>query len=124
MTTLGAIQQILDEQLALARCSRRQVACVLVKGGVIVGRGHNIPKIGDGSCIDGDCPRGQKTYDEVPAFSSYENCIAVHAEDWALREAGDLAYGGAAFVTCEPCPDCAALFEAAHVTAIVERRAQ
>lgn len=87
-------------------CTRRQVGAVLVDWDtkMVLGLGYNGAPPGEPHCTDGACPRGLKSYDEVPAFSNYDNCIAVHAEVNALRAAP--GSGNIMFITCQPCEDC------------------
>lgn len=100
-----------------AECLRRSVGCVLIRDGAIVGRGYNHGVGGD--CRKGECPRGQMTYEEQPAFVGYGNCIAEHAETMAIREAGLLAAGALAIVTARPCEDCGPALERAGVLGII-----
>ena len=70
-------------------------------------------------CIE-DCPRGLKEYSNHPAGSNYSDCIAVHAEMMALREAGYLEdkdgfVGWTMVVTCQPCKDCRTVLNAAGI---------
>ncbi len=103
-----------------ADCRRRRVGAAIVLDGQLVGRGWN--GLPDGSCLLGQCPRGLLTYEQQPAFANYENnCRAVHAEEAALREAGDKARGATIYVTCEPCPGCAKAIEDAGVAAVIVR---
>ena len=113
----------IDEMLRKARdgadCSRRQVgAVVLHPDGWVLGWGWNaLPSL---SCSKGECPRGRTTYEETPAFSDYTgNCEAIHAETRALRQAGLLARGSTIYITCEPCPGCAAEIAEAGATVVV-----
>jgi dCMP deaminase len=96
----------LRELAPSADCRRRRVAALVVRDGVVVGRGVNgLPD--ERSCLAGECPRGLLSYDEVPASSSYAgNCDATHAERAALAEAGELARGAELHVTATPCQWC------------------
>lgn len=112
---LTTLKSTLKELRRQADCSRRQVGCVLVRDGQVVGRGSNgLPA---GSCTGGDCPRGRLSYEEQPAFVGYAEtgCTSVHAEVAAITDAGDLASGSVAYVTCPPCDGCAAALKAAGV---------
>ena len=112
---IALVQDFLRSAKSAADCRRRQVAAVVVSPeGKIVGVGWN--GLRNGSCTAGDCPRGTKTYDEVPAFTDYVATDCFHAEDSALQAAGERAHGGTIFVTCEPCSGCAILCEQHGVT--------
>ena len=110
--------ELLQAARTQADCARRQVAAILVQDyGTVVGTGWN--SLPQGSCVAGDCPRGRCSYDTIPAFSDYtDNCVAVHAEVMAIREAGERALGAMLVVTCRPCPDCRLALFAAGVRAI------
>jgi dCMP deaminase len=101
----GVVTALLEE-LALADCTRRKVAAVIVKDGVIIARGHN--GLQSGSCLDGHCPRGQLSYDQQPKDVGYaeSGCTASHAEVMALGRAGARAEGSILFTTEVPCPGC------------------
>lgn len=93
-------------------CSRRRVGAVLVDADHrIIGTGYNGSPSGDPHCIDGACPRGKLSYEEQPAFVNYSNCIAVHAEINAIKDAVSKGLRGGSdttlYVTCPPCEDCA-----------------
>lgn len=102
-------------------CSRRQVGAVLVKDNRIVATGYNGSPPGAPHCIDGACPRGRLSYDEVPAGADYNAfpCIAVHAELNAIIRAGyDRANGGTLYVTDKPCQQCWNAINAAGITVV------
>lgn len=96
-----------------ADCSRRRVGAVIVDAhGRIVGTGRNGAPAGRPGCLSaGACPRGQLTYDQVAAGSTYSAgagaCIALHAEVNAClyTDASDRR-GGTIFVSDPPCDGC------------------
>lgn len=93
-----------------ADCSRRRVGALVVNDrGELVGTGWN--GLTEGSCTKGDCPRGRLSYSELEADAPYDNCDAIHAEDSAMRSAGDKCQGATLLVTCEPCADCKKLID-------------
>ena len=103
-----------------AACTRRQVGALVVDSyGRICASGYNGVPSGEVHCTDGGCPRGLMTKEQVPAYSSYENCKAIHAEANALLRAGDKARGGTIYVTDEPCHECARLIIASGIEKVV-----
>lgn len=121
---MGAFVGLASEERRKAVCRRRQVGCVIVKDGAVVGRGHNRSRDENLSCLAGDCPRGHLSYDELPAKASYDvgnpgACLAIHAEEMALAEAGLLAAGALVYVTCSPCDGCASLLAKAGVGMVI-----
>lgn len=107
---------LLDPLRARAECRRSLVSCVLVRDHRIVCTGYNGAEAGALSCLDGVCPRGLLSYEEVAALTSYTEgpgtCIGIHAEDNAVRDGlsrGLVLSGCTAYVSREPCTDCRAL---------------
>lgn len=104
---------------ARADCTRRKVGAVVVMDRRVVSTGYNgTPSRGQAGCLDGRCPRGRLTHDELPGYSAYDGpgaCIAIHAEDNALRDAQlrvpsfVMDRGAVLYVTDEPCSQCWAL---------------
>jgi len=104
---------------ARADCRRRQIGAVIVdKHDRIVSTGRNGSPPGGPSCLQGECPRGLLTTDELPPDSSYDSgigkCVAVHAEANAMIF-GDPARmrGGTMYISCPvpPCPGCQRLID-------------
>lgn len=92
-----------------ARCVRRQVGAAIYNYlGWWLTDGHNgAPEKSKLDCLAGDCPRGNASYDEVPAYSDYGNCIAVHAELRALLRVTPLSrINGVMYITDAPCHGC------------------
>ena len=108
-----------------ADCTRRQVYCLIVQNRRIVAAGYNGAPPGKPGCLtEGACPRGRLGYDQVPAFSPYNNCIARHAEHNALRHARRglrpwRTWGATAYITCPPCPDCTRRLRRAGVRRVI-----
>lgn len=103
-------------------CSRRQVGAVLVKDNFAIGEGYNGVRSGAIHCVDGGCPRGQLSYEEVPAGSDYNlaPCYAIHAEHNAILSAGkDRARGATLYVTDEPCQQCDNLIKHVGIERVV-----
>lgn len=106
---------------ARSDCRRRKVGAVLVdEGHRIVGTGYTGAPSGHPGCLEGHCPRGKLSYEEIQAFSSYDSgpgrCISVHAEMNALLYARRDLRGCTAYITCQPCPTCAKLLAGAGMS--------
>jgi len=113
-----------------ADCTRRMVGALLVEStsNRIIGSGYNgAPSKSAESCLDGGCPRGLRSNDEIAPGSAYDGsveggrCIAVHAEANALLHSfrGIPSVAGTMYVTTEPCPDCWKLMAAGGVIRVV-----
>lgn len=83
-------------------CISRRVGCVLVdKRNHIVATGYNGRAAGLDNCIDHQCAR--------PKGKSGENldkCDAIHAEQNALLQCGDVYEIDTVYVTASPCSFC------------------
>lgn len=107
-----------------ADCRRRKVGAIVVKDGGIIGSGYNGTDSGRPGCLAGACPRGLLSYEQQPAFGSYSNCIARHAERNALWRAEQnvgwrYLYDSVVYVNQEPCQDCQDLCSKKGVVQIV-----
>ena len=108
-----------------ADCTRRQVGAVLVDSNHrIISTGYNGAPSKHPGCLDGHCPRGQKSVDEVAPLSDYSEvggagfCIAVHAEANAILYASRDTKGASLYITCEPCADCRRLIAGAGIVSV------
>lgn len=99
-------------------CSKRQYLAVIVSPeGRIVGTGYNGSPPGMGHCNDGHCPRMQAG--SAPG-SSYDNCIAVHAEQNAIMWSDvNARQRGTLYVNGPPCMTCARLIAGSGVNRLV-----
>ena len=103
-------------------CRRRQVGAVILDSWHrIVGAGYNGSPPGGPSCLAGHCPRA---FSGAAPGSSYDTgpgaCIAVHAEENAIVDAGRRACLGAViYCTAQPCGGCRRLIAAAGIARIV-----
>lgn len=90
-------------------CVRRQVGAVLVglPHGWRLGYNREDRSL---RCDKGECPRGTKTHEELPAYAAFRGegeCVATHAEAMVLSDLLQYgAFGCSLFVTDEPCQDC------------------
>lgn len=108
---------------ARADCRRFKHACVIVSPrNKIVSTGYNGSLAGDtASCLEGHCPRGLKTPEELAHNSAdYSDCIGLHAEQNAIAYANyQETVGGVAYLTGPPCNMCNKLLLAAGIERIV-----
>lgn len=113
------------EQLGneFSTCSRRKVGAVLVSSSNrILAEGYNGAPPGETHCVDGGCPRGKFTHDEIPKDADYNQfpCIAVHAEANALLRAGyERAKDGTLYVSAKPCQQCTNLIKAMEIDCVI-----
>jgi dCMP deaminase len=102
---------------SFSTCKRRQVgAAIIGPDDKMIAMGYNSMNPMHGSCGDGDCPRGNLSYDDQPKDVGYTNpdapCHALHAEEWAVINA--MGLGATLYilrqsfivVTHKPCPNC------------------
>lgn len=88
-------------------CSKRQYAAIVVdENNYIVGIGYNGGPSGMAHCNDGGCPR--KTENSLNG-ASYDNCIAIHAEQNALLHCDYSSAPKKIYVNGPPCFTCAKL---------------
>lgn len=102
-----------------ATCAKRQYFSVIVDDyGHIVGTGYNGGPSGTVHCVDGGCPR---LAEGSASGSSYDNCIAIHAEANALLHTDYSArrHGCTLYVNGPPCFTCAKLIVNSGVTRLV-----
>ena len=110
---------------ARAKCSRRRVGAVLVLDRRIISTGYNGAPSGRPDCLEGACPRGQLSYEQVPGLGDYDRpgtpgfCIAVHAEVNALLFSTRGTKGATVYITDPPCPGCRKALAAAGVSRAV-----
>ena len=89
-------QYFLDIARAVGRratCLRRRYGAIIVKDKIIISTGYNGAPRGEANCIDtGICERERL---HVPKGQNYELCVAVHAEQNAIINAGPADMEGA-----------------------------
>lgn len=105
-----------------ADCRRAQHGAVIVSVQKrIISTGYNGSPPGGASCLDGECPRGLLTADELAHLSAdYSNCIALHAEQNAIAFANRGECEGATiYITGAPCDGCSKLIRAAGIKKVV-----
>ncbi|MCD6371424.1 MAG: dCMP deaminase family protein [Candidatus Aenigmarchaeota archaeon] len=98
-------------------CLRRKYGAVIVVNDTIVSTGYNGPARGSNNCFELGCVKNEL---DLPHFSAYEYCPAVHAEENAIINAarnGSKVLGGTLYlfgidvtsnkpVPGMPCPRC------------------
>ena len=110
---------------ARAKCRRRKVGAVLVLDRRIIATGYNGAASGEPDCLEGACPRGLLTYDQIAGLGDYDRpgtpgfCIAIHAEVNALLFSTRDTKGATAYITDEPCPGCRKALAAAGIVRAV-----
>lgn len=96
-------------------CERDKVGAVVVKDRRIRASGYNGAPSGAPGCDS--CPRRTSN---CPPGSSYDNCVAIHAEANALLhcDRADLI-GATLYVTRKPCYACSKLIAGAGITKVI-----
>jgi len=69
---------------ARSTCLRRKFGAVIVKDDVIVSTGYNGPARGVVNCQEVGCLKNELN---IPSYTGYDYCIAVHAEENAIINA-------------------------------------
>lgn len=107
-------------------CRRRQQGTIVVdEHRRVVATGYIGVAPGEPGCIEGACPRGRLSFDELAAYASYDSgpgeCISTHSEANALIHGDSRAMRGATLYTWpgEPCAGCRKLIRAAGIVRVV-----
>ena len=108
-----------------ADCTRRKVGAALMAADhSIISVGYNGGPSKGPSCMQGECPRGQLSKEELPGNSAYDTgggtCVALHAE-WnvLLRTDWHKFAGSTLYVTHEPCHICRVLISGTAIYRVV-----
>lgn len=115
------------ETVALrSTCVRRKYGAVIVKDDQIIATGYNGSARGEENCCDtGVCWREEHN---IPHGEQYEKCVAVHAEDNAISQAGRAAIGATLYLTgienskiinAKPCMMCERKIKNAGIVEVV-----
>ena len=115
------------EAVALrSTCVRRKYGAVIVKDDQIISTGYNGSARGEVNCCDiGVCWREEHN---IPHGEQYEKCVAVHAEDNAISQAGRAAIGATLYlagfendrlITAKPCLMCERKIKNAGIVEVV-----
>lgn len=108
-------------------CIRRHYGAVIVRDDRIIATGYNGAARGEPNCCDvGTCWREAHN---IPHGERYEECVAVHAEDNAISQAGRDALGATIYLWGEevtgtiiraaPCMMCARKIKNAGIKEVV-----
>ena len=107
-------------------CMRRQYGAVIVKDDRIISTGYNGSARGEANCCDvGYCWRESHG---IPHGEQYEKCVAVHAEDNAISQAGRETIGGTLYlagfengtpIVAKPCLMCERKIKNAGIVEVV-----
>jgi len=101
------MQMCTDHARVFSTCGKKKYTAVLVDDyGHVVGIGYNGGPKGFEHCEDGGCPR---YLENSSAGSSYDNCIAVHAEQNAFLHSDYSSQAKKIYVNGPPCFTCAKL---------------
>lgn len=107
-------------------CIRRKYGAVIVKDDRIIATGYNGSARGERNCCDtGECWREMNN---IPHGERYEECVAVHAEDNAISQAGRETIGAILYlagfedgevIRARPCMMCRRKIKNAGISRIV-----
>lgn len=108
-----------------ANCTRRKASAIIVRDHRLIAAGYNGAPAGQPGCLEGACPRGLLSYDEVAPLTNYDEgpgkCTAIHAEANAIihgeyeRIRGSTIY----MIPGAPCFGCQKLIAGAGLTRAV-----
>lgn len=114
---------------ARADCRRAKFGAVVVDHrNRIRATGYNGAPPGQGSCLNGDCPRGLLTREQMPSHyegnQDFSNCISLHAEMNAVAHAGQVPGGTIYIASIDrehtiPCDMCSKIIQAAAIERVV-----
>ena len=117
---------IAEAVAARADCTRRKVGAVVAgPDNRVLGVGYNGAPSGHRGCLEGGCPRGQLSYEQIEARADYSQpgspgyCVANHAEVNALLFTGREARGATLYITDEPCPACRKTIMGAGIVRVI-----
>ena len=107
-------------------CLRRAYGAVIVKNDEIIATGYNGSARGEENCCDtGKCWRQENN---IPAGERYEECVAVHAEDNAISQAGRESIGATLYlagfengksISAVPCAMCERKIKNAQIHEVI-----
>jgi dCMP deaminase len=112
---------------ARADCRRARYGAVIVDGdNRIVSTGYNGGPRWGPSCLQGKCPRGLLSQEELaPLHPDYSNCVALHAETNAIAFARTDCRGATLYIAERdgnhrpPCDNCEKLVMASGISRVI-----
>jgi deoxycytidylate deaminase len=126
---LDSFRKYLQDMLDEVECRSRSIASIIVKNGVIIGRGTNNPTC---NCVDNARALGYEVVDDGKTCVRYllgaksgqmlHLCNARHSERTAINDAHNHGFdtnGASIYMTCEcPCHLCASAIVNAGISSI------
>lgn len=106
-------------------CLRRTIGSILVRPDrTVCAIGYNGTTPGAKGCLEGACPRGHQSLEDVPPLSDYSpgsvgECISLHAEQNCLSFARENTRGYTLYITNEPCYMCIKVIKAHRLKRVV-----
>lgn len=98
-------------------CFKRQIGALVVnRDREIVATGYNGPVRGAPHCWDVGCVKEEKGF---KSGEGHEWCVAVHAEQNALLQAGKQARGSTLYLNAFPCKICARMIVNSGISRVV-----
>jgi dCMP deaminase len=99
----------------------RKFGCLVVKDDNIIAQGFNDQYPGSPKCVEVGCLREEL---KIPSGTRIETCRAMHAEWWAITNAGRVGNptdlrDATIYVNAEPCEVCAKIITGLQVETVV-----
>lgn len=107
-------------------CTRDRVGAVILDDNHrVIATGYPGVASATRGCLEGTCPRGRLTLEELPHGSPYDSgpglCISTHAEVNAMLQAGGKIDGTTIYVTRQPCTSCMKTIRNSGIRSVVYR---
>ena len=108
---------IVEDVSKRSTCFKRQIGALIVNPDrEIVATGYNGPVRGASHCWEVGCVKEEMGF---KSGEGHEWCVAVHAEQNALIQAGKSSRGGTLYVNAFPCKICARMIVNAGIGRVV-----
>jgi dCMP deaminase len=117
---------IAEAVAARTDCTRDRVGAVILDTDHrVIATGYPGVAAGSRGCLEGACPRGRLTPEELPHGAPYDEgpglCISTHAEINAMLQAGGKLDGATIYITRQPCTSCFKMITNSGIRMIVYR---